>query len=97
LLCRLGVVRLPIGNTGGPKIWVIPKAQLRAGANPISWTEFFKTPGYADYYGWVGWTMQRAHVYGTSSAEYFFHACFWWDDFSYVATTPGCILWLIRI
>ena len=48
---------------GGPKIWVIPKAQLLAGANPITWTEFNNLLG-------VSWGMQPAHTYGTSSAEY---------------------------
>ena len=50
---------IPTGN----KVWVIPKSQLLAGANPISWTEFVNPPGAVA-------TMQPAHVYGTSSAEY---------------------------
>ena len=48
------------------KVWVIPKAQLLAGANPIAWTEFAKPPG-------SGFTIQPAHGYGTSSAEYLVH------------------------
>ena len=55
-----------VGNTGGPKIWVIPKAQLLAGANPITWTEFVDPPHPPG----SGGTIQPAHVYGTSSAEY---------------------------
>jgi hypothetical protein len=54
------------GGSGGVKIWVIPKPQLLAGANPIAWTEFFNPPGY-------GFTMQPAHVHGASSAEYLVH------------------------
>ena len=50
---------IPTGN----KVWVIPKPQLLAGANPITWTEFVNPPGAVA-------TMQPAHVYGTSSAEY---------------------------
>ena len=48
------------------KIWVIPKGQLLAGTNPITWTEFVDPPG-------TGFTIQPAHVYGTSSAEYLVH------------------------
>ena len=52
-----------IGNYRYSKIWVIPKNQLLAGSNPISWTEFRDPPG-------SGPTMQPAHVFGTPGAEY---------------------------
>ena len=45
------------------KVWVIPKGQLLAGSNPISWTEFRNPPG-------SGPTMQPAHTFGTPGAEY---------------------------
>ena len=48
------------------KVWVIPKDQLLAGANPITWTEFVNPPG-------TGSSIQPAHVYGISSAEYLVH------------------------
>jgi transcriptional regulator CtsR len=48
------------------KIWVIPKGQLLAGTNPITWTEFVDPPG-------TGFSIQPAHVYGNSSAEYLVH------------------------
>jgi hypothetical protein len=46
------------------KVWVIPKAQLLAGSNPITWFEFRNPPG-SDF------TMQPAHTFGTAAAEYF--------------------------
>jgi len=46
------------------KVWVIPKAQLLAGSNPITWFEFRNPPG-SDF------TMQPAHTFGTPGAEYF--------------------------
>jgi hypothetical protein len=48
------------------KVWVIPKAQLLAGSNPITWFEFFPPhlPG-SDF------TMQPAHTFGSPGAEYF--------------------------
>jgi hypothetical protein len=46
------------------KVWVIPKAQLLAGSNPITWFEFPNPPG-SDF------TMQPAHTFGTPGAEYF--------------------------
>jgi hypothetical protein len=46
------------------KVWVIPKAQLLAGSNPITWFEFRDPPG-SDF------TMQPAHTFGTAAAEYF--------------------------
>jgi len=48
------------------KAWVIPKAQLLAGSNPITWFEFFppRLPG-------SGFTMQPAHTFGAAAAEYF--------------------------
>jgi len=45
------------------KVWVIPKAQLLAGSNPITWFEFRDPPG-SDF------TMQPAHTFGTAAAEY---------------------------
>ncbi|HEX9190914.1 MAG TPA: fibronectin type III domain-containing protein [Candidatus Deferrimicrobiaceae bacterium] len=48
------------------KIWVIPKNQLLAGSNPITWTEFRDPPG-------SGPTMQPAHTFGTPAAEYFLY------------------------
>lgn len=48
------------------KVWVIPKAQLLAGTNPITWFEFRAPPG-SDF------TMQPAHTFGTSPAEYFLY------------------------
>jgi hypothetical protein len=46
------------------KVWVIPKAQLSAGSNPITWFEF------RDFLGF-DFTMQPAHTFGTPGAEYF--------------------------
>ncbi|HEY6096970.1 MAG TPA: hypothetical protein VIU83_02855, partial [Candidatus Deferrimicrobium sp.] len=46
------------------KVWVIPKTQLLAGSNPITWFEFRDPPG-SDF------TMQPAHTFGTAAAEYF--------------------------
>ena len=46
------------------KVWVIPKAQLLAGSNPITWFEFPHPPG-SDF------TMQPAHTFGTPGSEYF--------------------------
>jgi hypothetical protein len=46
------------------KVWVIPKAQLLAGSNPITWFEFRNFPGF-------DFTMQPAHTFGTPGAEYF--------------------------
>ena len=45
------------------KVWVIPKAQLLAGSNPITWSEFRNPPG-SDF------TMQPAHTFGTPGVEY---------------------------
>jgi len=45
------------------KVWVVPKAQLLAGSNPISWTEFPDPPG-------SGPSMQPAHTFGAPGAEY---------------------------
>ena len=46
------------------KVWVIPKAQLLAGQAPdLTWTEFPDPPGSRS-------TMQPAHIFGSSSAEY---------------------------
>jgi hypothetical protein len=46
------------------KVWVIPKAQLLAGQTPdLTWTEFPNPPGSRS-------TMQPAHIFGSSSAEY---------------------------
>ena len=50
-----------IGQYG--KVWVIPKAQLLAGSNPITWFEFRDPPG-SDF------TMQPAHTFGAAAAEY---------------------------
>lgn len=46
------------------KVWVIPKTQLLAGSNPITWFEFRDFPGF-------DFTMQPAHTFGTAAAEYF--------------------------
>ena len=48
------------------KAWVIPKAQLLAGSNPITWFEFRDPPG-SDF------TMQPAHTFGTAATEYFLY------------------------
>jgi len=45
------------------KVWVIPKAPLLTGSNPITWFEFRDPPG-SDF------TMQPAHTFGTPGAEY---------------------------
>ncbi|MBP2682946.1 MAG: hypothetical protein H6Q79_985 [Deltaproteobacteria bacterium] len=45
------------------KVWVIPKAQLLSGSNPITWTEFPDPEGSLS-------TMQPAHVFGSPDAEY---------------------------
>jgi FG-GAP-like repeat len=45
------------------KVWVVPKAQLLAGSNPITWTEFSNPPG-------VTGSLQPVHAYGTSSVGY---------------------------
>lgn len=55
-------------STGGssslyPKVWVIPKAQLLTGSSSITLTEFRNPTG-------SGSTLQPAHTFGTSSAEY---------------------------
>lgn len=47
------------------KVWVIPKAQLLAGANPITWIEFRDPPPIGTS------TMQPAVTIGRSAAEYF--------------------------
>jgi hypothetical protein len=52
------------GSAQYSKVWVIPKAQLLAGSNPITWFEFPDPPG-SDF------TMQPAHTFGTPAAEYF--------------------------
>ncbi len=46
------------------KVWVLPKAQLLAGSNPITWYEFRDLPGF-------DFSMQPAHTFGTPGAEYF--------------------------
>ncbi|MDO8725786.1 MAG: hypothetical protein Q7J35_06950, partial [Candidatus Methanoperedens sp.] len=48
------------------KVWVIPKTQLLNGAGSITWTQFSDPAG-------SGFTMQPAHVFGASSAEYLVH------------------------
>ncbi len=45
------------------KVWVIPKAQLLSGSNPITWYEF-RDPPSSDF------SMQPAHSIGTTAAEY---------------------------
>jgi hypothetical protein len=45
------------------KVWVIPKAQLLAGQNPVTWHEFPNPPGSLS-------TLQPAHVFGTAPAAY---------------------------
>jgi hypothetical protein len=45
------------------KVWVIPKIQLLNGNASITWTEFSNPTG-------SGFTMQPAHVFGSSSTEY---------------------------
>jgi hypothetical protein len=69
------------------KVWVIPKAQLLAGSNPITWFEFRDPPG-SDF------TMQPAHTFGTAAAEYFLYegapnhlAVAWMDN------TTGTPVW----
>jgi hypothetical protein len=56
------------------KVWVIPKAQLLTGSNPITWTEFPNPPGSLS-------TMQPAHVFGVSAAEYIL-----FEDWNFNAT-----------
>ena len=46
------------------KVWAIPKAQLLAGSNPITWFEFRDLQGF-------DFTMQPAHTFETPGAEYF--------------------------
>jgi hypothetical protein len=46
------------------KVWVIPKARLLAGGNPLTWFEFSDPQG-SDF------TIQPAHTFGTPGAEYF--------------------------
>jgi hypothetical protein len=48
------------------KVWVIPKAQLLAGSNPITWFEFFPP-----YLPGSDFNMQPAHTFGSAPAEYF--------------------------
>jgi len=48
------------------KVWVIPKAQLLSGSNPITWTEFPDPAG-------SGPSMQPAHTFGTPGEEYFIY------------------------
>ena len=69
------------------KVWVIPKAQLLSGSNPITWFEFPDPPG-SDF------TMQPAHTFGTAAAEYFLYegspnhlAVAWMDN------TSGTPVW----
>jgi hypothetical protein len=57
------------------KVWMIPKPQLLAGTNPITWTEFVNPTG-------SGFTMQPAHVFGDSSTEDLVHEGF------YIAGSP---------
>jgi len=64
------------------KVWVIPKAQLLAGSNPITWFEYPNPPG-SDF------TIQPAHSFGTAAAEYFLYegstnhlAVAWMDNLS---------------
>ena len=53
----------PAGAGQYSKAWVIPKAQLLAGANPITWFEF-RNPTGSDF------SMQPAHTFGTPGVEY---------------------------
>ena len=69
------------------KAWVVPKAQLLTGSNPITWFEFINPPG-SDF------TMQPAHTFGTAAAEYFLYegtpnhlAVAWMDN------TSGTPVW----
>jgi hypothetical protein len=48
------------------KVWAIPKAQLLAGSNPITWFEFRDLLGF-------DFTMQPAHTFGSPGAEYFLY------------------------
>jgi len=48
------------------KVWVVSKTQLLNGNASITWTEFRNPTG-------SGFTMQPAHVFGSSSTEYFVH------------------------
>ncbi|MBE0604730.1 MAG: fibronectin type III domain-containing protein [Deltaproteobacteria bacterium] len=50
------------------KVWVIPKAQLLEGSNPITRFEFFPP-----YLPGSDFTMQPAHTFGTPGAEYFLY------------------------
>ncbi len=54
------------GNYQYSKVWVIPKAQLLNGTSSITFTIFSNPAG-------SGFTMQPAHVFGSSSTEYFIH------------------------
>jgi hypothetical protein len=69
------------------KVWVIPKTQLLAGSNPITWFEFRNFQGF-------DFTMQPAHTFGTPDAEYFLfegstnHLAVAWMD-----NTPGTPVW----
>ncbi len=55
------------------KVWVVPKTQLLNGNASITWTEFRDPTG-------SGFTMQPAHVFGSSSAEYFVNENFTCPD-----------------
>jgi len=64
------------------KVWAIPKAQLLAGSNPITWFEFRDLLGF-------DFTMQPAHTFGSPGAEYFLYegeanhlAVGWMDNIS---------------
>jgi hypothetical protein len=46
------------------KVWVLPKAQLLSGANPITWYEIRNPESFR-------FSMQPAHSFGTAAAEYF--------------------------
>ena len=67
------------------KVWVIPKAQLLAGSNPISWTEIPDPPGSLS-------TLQPAHVFGPSAAEYIL-----FEDWKLPGLPPPNRFWLAMI
>jgi len=56
------------------KVWVIPKAQLLTGSNPITWAEFPNPPGSLS-------SMQPAHIFGASAAGYLL-----FEDWNFRAT-----------
>ena len=69
------------------KVWVLPKAQLLAGSNPITWFEF-RNPQGSDF------TMQPAHTFGTAAAEYFlFEGSFNRLGVAWLDNTSGTPVW----